>query len=63
MYNLDDNILQIDKTFPEEKSQTDPEFAFWDEFYSDKKGPFEVQEFEDGTRIKVQIPLKKIKTN
>lgn len=63
MNKNDDKILQLDKTFPEEEIQSDSEFAFWDEFYSAKKGPFEIEEFEDGTRVKVEIPLKKIKTN
>lgn len=63
MRNVDDKILQLDETFPDEETQSDSEFAFWDEFYSSKKGSFEIEEFEDGTRLKVEIPVKKIKTN
>lgn len=55
MQTIDDNTFQMEQPFPDEENMTDAEFAFWDEFYREKN--------EDGTLLKIQLSLQKIKTN
>jgi len=55
MQNINDNILQMSEPFPEEENMTDPEFAFWDEFYRDKN--------EEDTSLKFNIPFNNLKHN
>lgn len=55
MLYTDDTVLQLDQSFPEEENMTDPEFAFWDEFYREKN--------EEDTVLKFNFPFNPDKTN
>lgn len=43
--------------------KADAEEAFWDEFFKKKTPAITIEEFEDGPRLKIIFPIKKIRTN
>jgi len=55
MQILNDSILNLDQSFPNEENMSDPEFAFWDEFYREKN--------EEDTSQKSNLPLNPLKAN
>jgi len=62
----DDKIIELEEISPEEEQHTsDPEFAFWDEFYKrkEKDEPFTVKKHDDGNAIRIRGDLPKIHTN
>lgn len=69
MNKPDDSILELidsEDDLEYEEAVDEPDAAFWDEFYREKREQrenFTVEKKDDGIKIKIKSQLPKIRTN